>query len=319
MTGASPAGTYAHTASRDWMNNEETPEDCEDIAKQLIRNKPGKDFNVIFGGGGKLFTNEKNDLEGRTDGLDLIGEWKENKKTTGNGYAYVTNLTQLKSDDTDYILGIFNDDKFEYNLDLTEEDDQPDLEDMTRKAIEILSKNENGFVLFIEAAHVDKAHHDNLAQKSLEEVLRLDEAVTAALEMSDLEETLIIVTADHSHSLTINGYPKRGTDIFGYDDTTDEQLSDDGFFYPTLMYATGPGRKPAGYDVSKEKDLKSKDYVAPATFMRESSAHQGEDVAVYAVGPQAHLFKGLIQQYYIPHILAYAACIGKGDKFCISP
>ena len=52
-------------------------------------------------------------------------------------------------------------------------------------------------------------------------MLRLDEAVAASVEKSDLEETLIIVTAEHSHSLTISGYPKRETDIFGYD--CDEQ------------------------------------------------------------------------------------------------
>ena len=76
-------------------------------------------------------------------------------------------------------------------------------------------------VLFVEAAHVDKAHNQNKARKSLEKMLRLDEAVAASVEKSDLEETLIIVTAEHSHSLTINGYPKRKTDIFGYD--CDEQ------------------------------------------------------------------------------------------------
>merc|ERR1711892_350570 len=319
LTGASPAGTFAHTASRDWENDRETPEGCEDIAKQLIRNTPGKEFDVILGGGGKHFNNENNDCEGRSDGLDLIQEWKENKKLLGKNFKYVTNLTELKeinSSNTDQILGIFNDDKFEYDLDLTENDDQPDLEDMTRKAIEILSKNTDGFVLFVEAAHVDKAHHDNWARKALEEVLRLDEAVSAALNMSDLEDTLIIVTADHSHALTINGYPTRGTDIFGYDGTTDDQLSDEGHYYPTLMYSTGPGHKPEGYDVAKDRDVASKDHTAPSTVMLDTASHQGEDVAVWAVGPQAHLIKGLIQQNYIPHVLAYAACIGKGDKFC---
>ena len=63
----------------------------------------------------------------------------------------------------------------------------------------------------IKAAHVDKAHHKNFAKKALEEVIELDLAVETTLKMVNLDETLIIVTADHSHSLTINGYPRQGT------------------------------------------------------------------------------------------------------------
>ena len=249
----------------------------------------------------------------------MVGEWKAAKNLTGENFRHVSTLTELKeikTNETNHILGIFNDDKFLYNLDLTDDDDQPDLEDMTVKAIEVLEKSNQGFVLFVEAAHVDKAHHDNWARKSLEEMLRLDEAVTAALEKTDLEETLIIVTADHSHSLTINGYPTRETDIFGYDCSSDEQMSDDGHYYPTLMYSTGPGHRMEGYDVSEDQGLGDVDYAAPATVLQDTASHQGEDVAVYAVGPQAHLFRGLIQQHYIPHVLAYAACIGRGDTFC---
>jgi len=270
---------------------------------------------------GKFFKNEKNISDGRTDDLDLVNEWKEMKNLTGKSYRYVTTLKELngiKSNDTDDILGIFNDEKFKYNLDLQDTDDQPDLEDMTVKAIENLEKNPKGFVLWVEAAHVDKAHHDNWARKALEEMMRLDEAVTAAIKKSDLEETLIIATADHSHSLTINGYPTRGTDIFGYDSTTDEQKSEGGEYYPTLMYSTGPGHKNDSYDVAKDQQLSSHNYSAPATVQQDTASHQGEDVAVYAVGPQAHLFRGLIQQHYIPHVLAYALCVGIGETFCDS-
>ena len=82
------------------------------------------------------------------------------------------------------------------------------------------------------------------------------------------------------------------------------------------MYATGPGRKNVYYDVSRDKSLLTKDYVAPATIYRESASHQGEDVPLYASGPQSHLFRGLIDQHHIPHILAYGACIGEGITFC---
>ena len=62
---------------------------------------------------------------------------------------------------------------------------------------------------------IDKAHHQNWAKKAFEETLELEKAVKVALELTKEEETLIVVTADHSHAVTMNGYPKRGNDILG--------------------------------------------------------------------------------------------------------
>lgn len=50
---------------------------------------------------------------------------------------------------------------------------------------------------------------------ALDEAVRFDEAVAAAVAMTSTDDTLIVVTADHSHSLTMNGYPERGNDILG--------------------------------------------------------------------------------------------------------
>lgn len=69
--------------------------------------------------------------------------------------------------------------------------------------------------LFIKGARIDHGHHDNLAKKALHETLTMEDAVMDALRMTDQEETLVIVTADHSHVFDIAGYPYRGTNIFG--------------------------------------------------------------------------------------------------------
>ena len=97
-----------------------------------------------------------------------------------------------------------------------------------------------------------------------------------------------------------------------------QQVTDEApqHFYPTLMYATGPGTKHSSYDVSRDERLRDKDFVYPSIVYRESASHQGEDVALYAVGPQSHLFNGLIDQHFIPHILGYAGCIGNGLTLC---
>ena len=294
---------------------------CPDIASQLIRNRPGNQIRVILGGGEKNFNNSGNFSDGRTDGQDLIAEWMEDKKNSRS--RFIDNRVDLKSldpDTTDFLLGIFNADEFEYKLDIGDEDErQPRLFEMTKTAIELLRSDEEGFVLFVEAAHIDKAHHKNWAKKSLEEVIELELAVETALNLVNISETLMIVTADHSHSLTINGYPRHEADILGYDGGRgSQQRSDDslGRFYPSLMYSTGPGKRSSFYDISKDQRLSEPDFVYPSTVFRESAAHGGEDVALYAIGPYSDMFHGLVDQHQIPHILSYAGNFGQGIKCC---
>ena len=57
----------------------------------------------------------------------------------------------------------------------------------------------------------------------------------------------------------------------------------------------------------------------PALVPLASESHGGDDVAIFAIGPQAHLFQGVYEQHYIAHVMGYAACIGPGVKFCSGP
>merc|ERR1719370_468145 len=155
--------------------------------------------------------------------------------------------------------------------------DDPNLALMTEKALAVLSTKPGGYVVFIEAGLVDHGHHGNKARQAVDETLQLDKAVTRALEMVDTEETLIIVTADHSHAMTINGYPDRGKDIFGLGGH-----GHDGLYYPTLMYGTGPGYKEPDatggrYDISQD-DMTATEYRFVAAVPESSSDHAGEDV-----------------------------------------
>lgn len=67
----------------------------------------------------------------------------------------------------------------------------------------------------VEGGRIDHANHDNFAKIALEETVALDTAIETAMDKVKLKETLIVVTADHSHSLSMNGYPKRGNPIEG--------------------------------------------------------------------------------------------------------
>ena len=107
---------------------------------------------------------------------------------------------------------------------------------MTETAIKLLQKEANGYVLLVEGGRIDHAHHGGLAKISLEETIQFDLAIEAALAMTKRDDTLIIVSADHSHTLTISGYPNRGNDILGV-----LPNAQDGMPYATLSYANGPG------------------------------------------------------------------------------
>lgn len=130
-----------------------------------------------------------------------------------------------------------------------------------------------------------------------------------------MDETLIIVTADHSHSLTINGYPKIGNDILGiaHESKFDETP------YTTLTYGTGgpdsfqmefKDGKIRRADPSKQ-DTTSYNYVQQAAIQTNENAHSGSDVTVHAIGPMAHLFQRVHEQSYVAHLISYAAKIGR--------
>lgn len=170
-----------------------------------------------MGGGRREFrdktaTDEDGRLGSRNDGKDLIKTWITERKKNGQA-AYVFDKEGLNNVDlnkTDYLLGLFQADHCMYNLDvelqgLTEK--KPSLSEMTKAAIEILQKEKNGFFLFVEGARIDMAHHENFARIALDETKEFSETIAMARKMTSLDDTLIVVTSDHSHTMTYNGYP----------------------------------------------------------------------------------------------------------------
>lgn len=127
----------------------------------------------------------------------------------------------------------------------------------------------------------------------------------------DLSETLLVVTADHSHVLTLGGLAThRGNPIFG----SDSKMSDvDGQPYTTLLYSNGPGYTQPR-NILREA---GKDSIQTAGVPRAWATHGGEDVPVFAIGPLANvLFSGSIDQSYIPHAISYASCLGQHAARC---
>ncbi|XP_061399613.1 membrane-bound alkaline phosphatase-like [Musca vetustissima] len=328
VTHASPAGVYAHTANREWEHDGKIRDNgCDsvanvDIARQLVEWDVGSQLNVIMGGGRRNFLNEsvvdETGIPGnRTDGRNLIEEWLKRKEVENKKAAYVWNkkdMENLISQDVDYVLGLFAPSHCPYHGDLERlglQDDIPSLSEMTEAAIRQLEKSDKGYFLFVEGAKIDMAHHDTRARRSMEETEEFNRAVEVALNMTNGDETLIVVTSDHSHTMTINGYPSRNADILGLN----EDKAADGLPYTIIAYANGPGYEKTFSAKKGRKDLSDKDFTDPkrkymAAVPLESETHGADDVAIFAQGPLAHYFSGNYLQTHLPMLMARAAKIG---------
>ena len=355
---ATPAALYAHTANRNWECDKKlplnSPKGVEDITYQLVANDPGRRAKVVMGGGIKSWISkeehEKNWKQApyddhdhtkdkafrceRMDGENLIERFmRKNETVLGfqslNG-KMVKNRDELLNIDiaeTDYLLGLFSDGHMQYEDIRSSKQTQPSLPEMTRAAINILKKNkENGFFLMVEQSNIDHAHHKTRASASLLETMVLDDAVEMALSLVSTDDTLVIVTSDHSHTMTMGGYQTRGSDIRGLVDT---DTGRDKLPYTILSYAQGPAFDTHLFVNSdnsisrknltgKEDTIKSFNYQNPASVPRKKETHGGDDVGIFAIGPFAHLFHSVHEQSYIGHVMAYSACLGpySTDEHC---
>uniref|UniRef100_A0A182WFN8 Alkaline phosphatase n=1 Tax=Anopheles minimus TaxID=112268 RepID=A0A182WFN8_9DIPT len=334
ITHASPAGAYASSADRDWEDDSEVNADCpttpeenkpKDIATQLVYGSVGKNLNVVMGCGRRHFLprgvpDEDGRNGTRSDGVNLIDAWKEVHSGMGTA-QYVSDkaglLEAAKTKKLDYLLGLFDSSHCLYNLEIDDQqlgDRKPKLTEMVDAALSLLEDSEKGYVLFVEGGLIDTAHHSNRPRLSLEETNEFHKAIDLARKRTNVDDTLIVVSSDHSHTLMYNGYPTRGNDILGIGDVSDV----DHLPYTTLSYANGEGFYQTYVDGNPAKriDVSSYDFNNYrqrylATVPLSSETHGGEDVGVYASGPGAHLFSGSTEQNVIPMLIAYAANIGE--------
>lgn len=247
VTDATPAGETGYSGFRQTKY---------EIARQYLENpmlKGNAAHDVILGGGIDQFR-----PEGRPDRRNLIQEFKD------RGYRYVTTATELNAlRFSQPTLGLFKGsglatapaasdgiranadnaqnmdvayDKLKIKRPASEPEgnlgtftDQPMLDVMTQKAIEILSTSPDGapFILMVEAASVDKQSHPNHMTGSIWDAIEMDKAVGAARTWAarrEAKDTLIVVTADHDQSMTIIGVNNIPDDEY-FNRTKKEEIS----------------------------------------------------------------------------------------------
>lgn len=307
LTHATPAATYSHSANRNWEGLSDLPdtakaEGCLPIAAQMEAELKSGRLDIALGGGKGKFEPGIEDRVG--------GSYVEDKETL----AQVNNNTQLP------LLGLFSNSHMEFVRTKDETNHEPSIKDMTLTAIDRLEAENDGYFLMVEGGRIDHGHHAGRAELALTEGVAFDEAIAAALKEVDLSETLIIVTADHSHTFTIAGYPTRGNPILdtvrGNDDrglpTGDNVLASDGLPYTTLGYQNGPGAEDGTRDPStKPGEIILQQAAIPTGYSsngehHHSETHGGEDVPIFAIGPSSDLVSGVMEENVIYHIMREA-------------
>ena len=320
ITHATPGAMYAHAPSRGWethdrrLPREAIDNGCADIAGQFVAFQGG--FDVALGGGRAMFLPAGGQGD-RTDGRNLVDEWRQ-RWPAGAYVGSAADFRALKPAAAGPVLGLFNKSHMEYNLD-ADRTQEPSLAEMATFAVRKLQAQNKGYVLMVEGGRIDHGHHMSNAARALDETAEFSDAIAAVLKIIDLKDTLVLVTADHSHSFTMTGYPPRGNDILGLlrplasgegssrTDDSGNLVDKAGRAMPTLSYANGPLETKSGNEqLSAALAPTDKNFLQPKTFILSSESHGGEDVALFAAGPGSALVSGTIEQNSIFHIIAHA-------------
>jgi len=334
---ATPAGMVAHTRQR---------ADYDDIVKMFFAVQP----DIIMGGGSPNFL-PKSTGGKRGDNVDYM------KKFADAGYKLVSTKTELAAaGSSSKLLGLFNTVNIDGALDrfflkkgtVSQFPDQPDLTDQVRAALDILSRNDKGFVLMVESGRIDKYSHSLDWERSVYDTIMLDNAVQIAKDFAAARnDTMIVVVADHAHPTAIVGTYD--------DDRPGQQLRDKLGVYQNSTLPNYPAPNAAGYpekvDVSRRLAFvfgafpdycdtghphldgenvpavsgPSRDFVAnekycdvPGAARRSgnlpfnvnSGVHAADDVVLTAAGPGADMFHGRIDNTRVFRIIATALGLG---------
>ncbi|MDJ0813357.1 MAG: alkaline phosphatase [Woeseiaceae bacterium] len=321
VTHATPAGMFARTAERDWEDDSDVdPTDwqlgCHDIAYQLVH--AGNGPQIVMGGGSQHFFGADRLGKRRQADADLVRDWLG----AGARRRYVASAEQLEDlQPGEEVLGLFASEHMSFVAERKPDSTEPTLTQMATTAVRLLEESEAGYFLLVEGGRIDHAHHDARPGWAMLETQEFANAVAAVMEMIDTRETLVLVTADHSHVFTLGGYATRGNPVLGHVVKNDDRglpmdkpdLAADGQPYTVLSYANGPGfvrelprPEPETGVHALAQSLVPVFYENDDGTHEYSETHGGEDVALYAIGPGSEAARGVIEQNRIYDIMMMA-------------
>jgi alkaline phosphatase len=338
---ATPAAVVSHTRRR---------ADKADIVGMFYGVKP----DVVLGGGSAYFLPQATAGSKRKDDKDYIKLFQD------AGYALATDKNELAAaanSNQPKLLGLFHTGNMDVALDrmflkkgtVDKFPNQPGLVDMTKIALDRLSKNPQGFFLMVEGASVDKMSHPLDWERAIVDTIEFDKAIGVARDFAAKNpDTLIIATGDHTHGFSIIGTvddDKPGTEMrekvgtyekAGYPNYEDK----DGDGYPDRVdvskrLAMFANNFPDYYETFRPKldgpfvpaiQNENKQYVAneaykevPGAVLRVGNLPKDADTGVHAVddevlqaqGPGSEAFKGYMEESDVYRILADVFALGK--------
>jgi len=315
VTDATPASTYAHVCHRKMEN---------DIAASLVPGGAGynaalgeRGLDVVFGGGAQFFTPFARGGK-RADNRDLLAE------LGGKGYRVINDTAGLNALSAGQsAVGLFAASHMDFDA-MRDPARQPALSAMTSKAIELLAPNPNGFFLMVEGGLIDHALHATLGKRALQETVSYNAALQAAIERMQaidpgLKNTLIVATADHDHTLLLNGYMARSgkttptnPGVLGLVRSVDGKpmLDKNGLPFTVIGFGTGEKRHARRAEQGPLTDaiVTADDYHQEAAVRTNKGAetHGGSDVYLGAIGANAELFRGTIDNTRVFNLIKTA-------------
>ena len=323
VTDATPASTYGHACHR----RLET-----DLAAALVPGGAGynsalgaRGIDVLFGGGAQFFTPFARGGK-RADGRDRLAE------LSAQGVRVVSDSAGFKAlapGAGQAAIGLFAPNHMDYDA-VRNPALQPSLSEMTRKAIDLLAPHAGsqggGLFLVVEGGLIDHALHATLGKRALQETVSFNDAMQAALDKMEaldpgLKNTLVVSTADHDHTLLLNGYTVRtgkttpgNPGVLGLVRNLDgsPKLDKEGRPFTIIGFGTGENRvngnrntQPALTDEIVTRD----DYHQEAVVRTRPGAetHGGSDVYLGAAGAGSELFRGTIDNTRVFSLIKTAA------------
>lgn len=310
-TGLIATSEIPHATPADFSSHYPSRKDYNTLSEQMVYNN----IDVVFGGGYSEFTSEK-----RRDKEDLINVLKS------KGYSVVKNQKEMNHIKTNKVWGLFASSAMAYDRDRT--DEQPSIAAMTAKAIDVLSKDKDGFFLMVEGSKIDWASHANDPIGVITDVLAFDNAVKIALDYAKKDKnTVVIVASDHGNGgmsigdkSTDNDYDKRTLSEF-LTPLKKAKLTGEGLESKINKDKTNIKSVMSYYfgidDLSEEEEKAIKEanagslnyVVGPIISKRAhigwtTNGHTGEEVTLYAYHPKNIRPTGVIQNSDIAKYMA---------------